>query len=606
MCAFECPSTPKNSFYGESHRRSPLVERVERASKKLREEPAKVNFRSSLLGPTVVWKLLPTQAQALTIARTLDDDVRVFSYELRESDVPGKRGYLVTHPLYLWDVLKMRRPSDRCMYEVIAEDAPCKLYFDLEFECKPNPGRDGVAMVEHFVDAVCREWEDLFGDRCSRDDVLWLDSSTPKKFSCHLIFQRMRMFRNNREAGAFVHLVCEKMKKGSVAPKSALAASRASRANPLVLNKSGKEVLFCDEAVYTRNRNFRLFQCTKLKKDTPLVVSQNDCYVRSLGKQPDDKDIFLDSLITWPPQQTGEHLLTFSVDCAAPKLQASVTKKQDSVTSFSSPGRSLAASAMPAQGENASGTSPTAPTAILAQPRDPGTVSGTDDTDVEDWLQVYERDVLALCRKVDEKMPEVEKVGHILKGIADDAFSLLVFKKSSTVQDIIAECRCFEEAQNRPLAELSKYPAPTCHRPPTDIEEDTAPTSPPAIPTVPFATPTSFPLVSASSLSVSFFLPRLLRKLTGAAPRGEPAMTTRPEIPLLALPGHPNLISVDVDAHHADALRRLRASHQDIFDLDDWPLVKLSVVKHRMLTGDAIPIHRRPYRVSPERQVIQP
>lgn len=337
MCAFECPSTPKNSFYGENHKRSPLVERVERASKKLREEPAKVNFRSSLLGPTVVWKLLPTQAQALTIARTLDDDVRVFSYELRESDVPGKRGYLVTHPLYLWDVLKMRRPSDRCMYEVIAEDAPCKLYFDLEFERKPNPGRDDVAMVEHFVDVVCREWEDLFGDHCSRDDVLWLDSSTPKKFSCHLIFQRMRMFRNNCEAGAFVHLVCEKMKKGSVAPKSALAASRASRANPLVLNKSGKEVLFCDEAVYTRNRNFRLFQCTKLNKDTPLVVSQNDCYVRSLGKQPDDKDIFLDSLITWPPQQTGEHLLTFSVDCAAPKLPASVTKQQDSVTSFSSP-----------------------------------------------------------------------------------------------------------------------------------------------------------------------------------------------------------------------------------------------------------------------------
>lgn len=46
---------------------------------------------------------------------------------------------------------------------------------------------------------------------------------------------------------------------------------------------------------------------------------------------------------------------------------------------------------MPAQGEDASGSSAPTPTVILAQPRDPGTFSGTDNTDVEDWLQLYER-----------------------------------------------------------------------------------------------------------------------------------------------------------------------------------------------------------------------
>lgn len=46
-------------------------------------------------------------------------------------------------------------------------------------------------------------------------------------------------------------------------------------------------------------------------------------------------------------------------------------------------------------------------------------------------------------------MSEADKVAHVIKGIADDAFHLLVFKNSSTVQDIISECRRFEEAKSR-------------------------------------------------------------------------------------------------------------------------------------------------------------
>lgn len=339
MCALQCST--KTSFYGKNRKRSPLVEKVKQESKKFCRDPVRVNLHKSLIGRTRVWRLFPTQAEALAVARTLDDDIRVFSYELRESD-GGKRAFIVTHPLDLWNVLQMRKPSDRCMYELIAEDAPCKLYFDLEFERKLNPTRDGVTMVKHFIDVVCGEWVDLFGDHCSREDVLWLDSSTTKKFSCHLIFPRMRMFLNNREAGAFVRLLCEKMKRpATTMAKSALAASEASRASPLVLNKSGKEVLFCDEAVYTRNRNFRLFQCTKLNKNTPLVLSKNDCYVRSLGRFPEDRDIFLDSLITWPHQQTSRHLLQLSAGCGPVKrnngLLASVAENSQGLKSMNSP-----------------------------------------------------------------------------------------------------------------------------------------------------------------------------------------------------------------------------------------------------------------------------
>lgn len=171
------------------------------------------------------------------------------------------------------------------------------------------------------------------------------------------------------------------------------------------------------------------------------------------------------------------------------------------------------------------------PTISLAQPRDPGTSSGTDNTDVEDWLQLYQRmsarnhwghtimlanlisylagtariwfktheeevttrdickqklkdlfgkpvrrkraaqkdlasrvqvsiesyhtyiqDVLALCGKADPRMSEADKVAYVIKGIADDAFHLLVFKNSSTVQAIITECQRLEEAKSRRTA----------------------------------------------------------------------------------------------------------------------------------------------------------
>lgn len=66
------------------------------------------------------------------------------------------------------------------------------------------------------------------------------------------------------------------------------------------------------------------------------------------------------------------------------------------------------------------------------------------------------------------------------------------------------------------------------------------------------------------------------------------------------------MIDPDLPPAQSAALARLLASYRDIFDLDDRPLGQTSLVKHRINTGDAAPIHRRPYRVSAsERQIIQ-
>ncbi|XP_049518616.1 uncharacterized protein LOC125943367 [Dermacentor silvarum] len=66
------------------------------------------------------------------------------------------------------------------------------------------------------------------------------------------------------------------------------------------------------------------------------------------------------------------------------------------------------------------------------------------------------------------------------------------------------------------------------------------------------------------------------------------------------------MIPDDLPSDQATDLRRLLESYHDIFDFDDRSLSQTSVVQHRIDTGNASPIRRRPYRVSlAERRVIQ-
>lgn len=59
------------------------------------------------------------------------------------------------------------------------------------------------------------------------------------------------------------------------------------------------------------------------------------------------------------------------------------------------------------------------------------------------------QDILALYQKVDAAMRGEVKVGHILKGIGNDAFQLLVIRDFQGVADVIAECRRFQHVKHR-------------------------------------------------------------------------------------------------------------------------------------------------------------
>uniref|UniRef100_A0A6G5AB46 Putative vesicle coat complex copii subunit sec31 n=1 Tax=Rhipicephalus microplus TaxID=6941 RepID=A0A6G5AB46_RHIMP len=57
----------------------------------------------------------------------------------------------------------------------------------------------------------------------------------------------------------------------------------------------------------------------------------------------------------------------------------------------------------------------------------------------------YIEDVLDLCKKSNDSMSESDKIRNVMKGIADDAFTMLLAKNPGTVAEVITLCQSYEE-----------------------------------------------------------------------------------------------------------------------------------------------------------------
>ncbi|GFV46232.1 CCHC-type domain-containing protein [Trichonephila clavipes] len=66
--------------------------------------------------------------------------------------------------------------------------------------------------------------------------------------------------------------------------------------------------------------------------------------------------------------------------------------------------------------------------------------------------QSYIQSVLVLCHKVNPKITEIEKVSHLVKGIAEDVYQSLLVKDISFTSDFIKECQRIEEMNQRRIA----------------------------------------------------------------------------------------------------------------------------------------------------------
>ncbi|XP_065200481.1 DNA-directed primase/polymerase protein-like [Planococcus citri] len=251
-----------------------------------------------LSGPSLTWETFKKQDQVIEFVSRSNCDLMPFVYQSN-----GTRAFLAAHPLTFWHYDEQREMKDRHSYEIIREFKTCKLYFDLEYEISKNRNHNGRRMVKNFIHLVMSALKYKYDIECNFDDVLILDSTTESKFSCHLIFQLKKCyFRDNYNVGYFVKQLCHEIRLWIIAgtenenllllPFVDLPYGDIEEFE--VIDSKGNKTLFCDEAVYSKNRHFRLYKSTKFGKNAPLLESPDNKFVCE-----NSEDMFLHSLITW-------------------------------------------------------------------------------------------------------------------------------------------------------------------------------------------------------------------------------------------------------------------------------------------------------------------
>ncbi|KAJ9579581.1 hypothetical protein L9F63_004766 [Diploptera punctata] len=249
---------------------------------------------------TATWKIFKKQQGVLEFIHTKKSGLMAFAFQ----DKFGQRLFLAAHPVVFWFYDTKRNLHDRHSYEIITEHSVCKLYFDLEFNKEINSYRNGNTMTDLFIRIVCYFIREEWGIVVSRQHVFDLDSTTVEKFSRHLVFIIPNVaFEDNYNVGNFVKYMCYKIREYINDPNKSdtfCGISKADVSNLLVVDRKGSSKLFCDEAVYTKNRHFRLYMSTKQNKTAPLVLSDSNQYNPSRIKKTDiEQQLFLDSLITY-------------------------------------------------------------------------------------------------------------------------------------------------------------------------------------------------------------------------------------------------------------------------------------------------------------------
>nr|XP_046273314.1 DNA-directed primase/polymerase protein isoform X2 [Scatophagus argus] len=337
------------------------LKKVEQLAQSFQLNPLTTRYKPRLwpCQPSSVWKLFPRQNMAISFARGCKEIVHVFALEKEDTSL-GQRIYLVTSYSELWHYYRTYPQSLMHCYEVIPEGTVCKLYFDLEFYKPTNKGADGKTMVSSLIQYVCDKLMEVYGVKCTTNDVLNLDSSTEVKFSRHLIFGlHNAAFKDNIHVGRFIHAIlqpvlsttksesCLNVGMKSVAENNETrthAVSMGKSADEMaespqtkrhkreerdlsflwVKNKDGQDCLFVDLGVYTKNRNFRLYKSSKVGKNAAFTVADDNKFVAKPEKGISvEESVFLASLVC-NLSFTGQRILTWDV----PETKETKTSQQ--------------------------------------------------------------------------------------------------------------------------------------------------------------------------------------------------------------------------------------------------------------------------------------
>lgn len=211
---------------------------------------------------------------------------------------------------------------------------------DLEFKIADNPGRDGTLAVDAMLTVLRDVLRERFDLNMEDSWILELDSTTPLKFSRHVIVRIPgAAFADNSHVGVVVKQVCLRawghqvgLKESSVGNTCGLNSltgfNQITRNENLIFKKAdahGGETLVIDYGVYTRNRAFRLHLSSKAGSDSRLVATG-----RFGGHGLTAEQMFMAALVCNVPPEA--RLLRCSLDADSGRTCADTAAKQQSAT----------------------------------------------------------------------------------------------------------------------------------------------------------------------------------------------------------------------------------------------------------------------------------
>lgn len=188
---------------------------------------------------------------------------------------------------FFQDYVTMNK-NDRTFFEVIREKSPVNFYVDAELMRAANPqyvpdSQEEKLIIEETkklcIEALTRNFPQVSADSIQ---MFEMDSSNDVKLSKHYIFRMKNVaLENYITAGALYDDIALR-----IPPESRLWINNEKHPDT--------KMLFIDGGVYTRNRQFRLYQSKKFGSDRFLYVKGVD----NQGDRP-NIDVLKNTLITY-------------------------------------------------------------------------------------------------------------------------------------------------------------------------------------------------------------------------------------------------------------------------------------------------------------------
>lgn len=198
---------------------------------------------------------------------------------------------------------------------MIPENAPCFIYFDLEFVKELNLDRNATRMTKTLIDITCSYLQKHSNYSMKLDRIIDLDSSRKDKFSKHLIFSSVDVaFANNYQVGRFVKKISRDILKflSGENEKSEILENfdKTCIEELFIVTDKGDKKLFMDLSVYSRNRHFRVYKATKWGQHSFLRLAKECTFGKAEGLM--DIDIFYSSLVSYHPRKNKLKLMDFN------------------------------------------------------------------------------------------------------------------------------------------------------------------------------------------------------------------------------------------------------------------------------------------------------